>query len=130
MLGALVMWVVGLGYWSFHIMDTKCFREVGPVAIEWLSLPVFIGFAGFIVAAAPCSLDGVLGHVGENAKAPFSQEQRVRQIILFDATLISVVWTVLCFVYANLGSLCPEASSGSRSPSFSPGKQISFVFSS
>ena len=102
----LAVWIGGLGYWSFYIMDIKCFRDVGPTAIEWITLPAFLAIAALILNSANCALSCLLGSVPTNPEPPYSQDQRDRQVWIYDALLICIVWTIICIFYFNLPDQC------------------------
>lgn len=102
----VAVWVGGLGYWSWFIMDQKCFRTVGPSAIDWFTLPAFLAIAALILASANCTLSGLLGSVPTNPEPPYSQDQRDRQVVIYDTVLICIVWTTFCVLYSTLQDLC------------------------
>jgi len=75
----LIVWIGGLGYWAWHIMEIKCFSTVGPTAIEWFSFTAFLAIAALILNSANCALNGILGSVPPNPEPPYSQDQRDKQ---------------------------------------------------
>ena len=108
----LILSIGGLAQWSFLIMVRKCFWEVGPRAIDFMSLPVFLAIVGLIIAVANPMLNACLGSVpvpAANSRNPdqpscssdYSQDQRDKQLVIFILATVSIIWTAFCILDAS-----------------------------
>ena len=105
-MGFMIVYVGGQIAWSFYIMIHKCFQEVGPKVIEYLTVPAFVGMAALILPVGVCVVKGLLGPVPDPEERPFTKGNQGRLVFAFRILLLAIGWTILNVAYMAQPDCC------------------------